>query len=126
MNRRAFLKTGAGVSASAVLAGLPRVVRNAAAAGADSATWRAFEVITRAEIINPSAVSRTWLPMPLMPDTDYKRSLGYAWTGNTAATRIFRDEKYGAGIFYAEWPAGEAAPVVALVTRFATRGRAGN
>jgi transglutaminase-like putative cysteine protease len=124
MNRRAFLKTGVGVSASAVLARIPGLVRSASAAGSDSAKWRAFEVITRAEIINSSGVSRAWLPMPLMPDTDYHKGLGHTWTGNTAATRIFRDEKYGAGIFYAEWPAGEAAPVVELVTRFATRDRA--
>ncbi len=126
MNRRAFLRTGVGVSASAVLASLPGAMRSAAEAGSDTAKWRAFEVTTRAEIINPSGGSRTWLPMPLMPDTDYHKSLGYTWTGNAAATRIFRDEKYGTAIFYAEWPADEKTPSVELVTRFATRDRAVN
>ncbi len=125
MNRRAFLKTGVGVSASALLGGLPRAARNAAA-GTDSAKWRRFEVTTHAEIVDAAGVSRVWLPMPLMPDTDYHKSLGYTWSGNAAATRIYRDEKYGAGIFYAEWPAGEKNPSLDLVTRFATRDRAVN
>jgi transglutaminase-like putative cysteine protease len=37
---------------------------------------------------------------------------------------VVRDDKYGAGIFYAEWAAGEAAPVGELTMRFATRDRA--
>src|SRR5262249_11161026 len=44
--------------------------------------------------------------------------------GNAAVTRVVRDEKYGAGIFYAEWPAGETAPALEIVTRFTTRDRA--
>jgi transglutaminase-like putative cysteine protease len=36
---------------------------------------------------------------------------------------VVRDEKYGAGIFYAEWPASETAPEVEVTTRFATRDR---
>jgi len=123
MDRRAFLKTGVGVSAAAVLESLPDM-RSAGAAGSDAARWRAFEVTTRAEIISPSGVSRAWLPMPLMPDTDYHKSLGHTWTGNAAATRIYRDEKYGAAIFYAEWGADEKNPSVELVTRFTTRDRA--
>jgi transglutaminase-like putative cysteine protease len=125
MDRRGFLKTGVGVSAAALLESLPEM-RSAGAAGPDAARWRTFEVTTRAEIISPSGVSRAWLPMPLMPDTDYHKSLGYAWTGNAAATRIYRDEKYGAAIFYAEWAADEKNPSVELVTRFTTRDRAVN
>ncbi len=39
-------------------------------------------------------------------------------------TRVYRDEKYGAGLLYAEWPASETAPVVEVVSRFSTRDRA--
>ena len=62
--------------------------------------------------------------MSPMPDTDYQKIMGQSWTGNAATMRVYRDEKYGAGMFYAEWPATESAPVVELVTRFATRDRA--
>lgn len=124
MKRRELLKAGLSVSASAVVAGLARPLRALAASSADGTRWRTFEVTTRAEIVNPAGAARAWLPLPLMPDTDYQKSLGHTWAGNAAGTRIFRDEKYGAGIFYAEWAAGEAAPAIEVTTRFATRDRA--
>ena len=120
MDRRTFLKAGATTLAAAGLA-RPFVV-DAEANG--DARWRTFEVTTRLEVVQPSGVTRGWVPLPLMPDTDYQRSLGLSWTGNAAVTRVVRDEKYGAGIFYAEWPASETAPTIELTTRFAARDRA--
>src|SRR5213592_932139 len=122
MDRRVFLTTG---TASAVVAGLARPLRVfGGAASPGVATWRAFEVTTRAEIVNPTGVTRVWLPLPLMPDTDYHKNQGQSWTGNATATRIHREPKYGAASFYAEWPASEPSPVVEVTTRFATRDRA--
>jgi len=121
MDRRTFLKTGATTLATASLA------RPLTAIGAETSggtKWRTFEVRSRLEIIQPSGATRGWVPLPLMPDTDYQKSLGQSWTGNASVMRVFRDEKYGTGIFYAEWPAGEAAPAVEVTTRFATRDRA--
>ena len=110
MDRRTFLRTGIGVSTAAA-AGLRLPLSAIAAEPSGEAKWRTFEVTTKVEVIKPSGVTRAWVPMPLMPDTDYQKSLGQSWTGNAANMRVYRDEKYGAGIFYAEWPAGEAAPV---------------
>jgi transglutaminase-like putative cysteine protease len=121
MNRRAFLRNGIGVGAVA-LGGLTRASRGAAS-GADGAKWRAFEVVTRAEVANPTGPTRVWLPLPLQPDTDYHKSLGQTWTGNAAVARVYREEKYGAPIFYAEWPATEKAPAIEVTSRFATRDR---
>lgn len=125
MDRRAFLKTGLSVSATAVLGGLPKsMLRTAEAAGADGAKWRTFEVTTRLEVLNPAGSVRAWVPLPLTADTDYHKTLGNTWTGNATAGRIVTDEKYGAGIFHAEWAAGEKAPVVEVTSRFTTRDRA--
>lgn len=121
MDRRTFLKSGAVAVAAA---GITRPLGAIAAEPSGQAKWRTFEVTTKVEVIKPSGVTRAWVPMPLMPDTDYQKSLGQSWTGNAANMRVYRDEKYGTGIFYAEWPAGEAAPVAEVVTRFATRDRA--
>lgn len=121
MNRRAFLKTGIGAGAAAV--GGMSLSDRVAAAGSEGAKWRAFEVVTRAEVANPTGPTRVWLPLPLQPDTDYHKSLGQTWTGNAAVSRVYRDERYGAAIFYAEWPATEKAPVVEVTSRFATRPR---
>jgi len=109
------------------IAGVDSAVRRRAAIAAEPsgrAKWRTFEVTTKVEVIKPSGVTRAWVPMPLMPDTDYQKSLGQSWAGNAANMCVYRDEKYGAGIFYAEWPAGEAAPVTEVTTRFATQARA--
>ena len=123
MERRVFLKT-IGASAAALAAGLHRSGRVAEAAAA-APGWRTFEVTTRVEVAAPKGVTKVWLPLPLMGDTDYQRRLGdETWTGNMAAARIYRDEKYDAGILYAEWPAGETAPVIEVVSRVATRDRA--
>ena len=121
MDRRAFLRTAA---ASGIATAFVRPMQALGAPGPDTAPWRAFEVTALAEIVSPTGVARAWLPLPLMPDTDYHRTLGQAWTGNAATTRIYRDPVYGAAIFYAEWPAGESSPVVEVRSRFATRDRA--
>jgi transglutaminase-like putative cysteine protease len=123
MERRGFLKSGIAMAAGATMGGWSRPGGIARAAQPDESRWRAFEVVTRAELANPAGPSRVWLPLPLQVDTDYQKSLGQAWTGNAAVARVYRDEKYGAGILYAEWPAGESAPAVEVTTRFATRDR---
>ena len=122
MNRREFLKNGAAVTAAVAMGGLPRI-GGAASSGSDGAKWRTFEVVTRVDVAGPTGPTRVWLPMPLAADTDYQKSLGHSWTGNAAVARIYRDDKYGANIFYAERPAGESAPVAEVTTRFAARDR---
>ncbi len=124
MDRRQFLGTGVGASAALALGGLgwPDAARGAA--GQDTAKWRAFEVTARVEIASPAGVARAWVPLPLTADTDYQKGLGQTWTGNATVMRVYRDEKYNAGILYAEWPETEKAPVVEVTTRHATRDRA--
>jgi transglutaminase-like putative cysteine protease len=121
MKRREFLRNGAVVAGAAAVGALPRIGR--ASSGADGPRWRTFEVVTHVEVSKPSGVTRVWIPMPLAVDTDYQKGLGHSWTGNGAVARMYRDDKYGAAIFYAEWPAGESAPVVEVTSRFAARDR---
>jgi len=125
MDRRGFLRTGVGLSATAFLSTAPRL-RRASAANGTTAPWRSFEVVTRAEIGDASGITRVWLPVGLTTDTDYFRNLGQTWKGNAETMRVIREEKYGAGIFYAEWPKGASAPVVEVTSRFAARDRAVN
>ena len=124
MDRRHFLGTGIGAGASLALGGLARPTAARGAAAKDATKWRTFEVTTRVEIASPSGVTRAWVPLPLTVDTDYQRSLGQSAAGNAKVTRVYRDAKYDAAIFYAEWPAGEKAPVAEVTTRHATRDRA--
>jgi transglutaminase-like putative cysteine protease len=119
MKRRTFLKQGVG--AGLLLGGLPHIARWAEA---DEPKWRSFEVVTRLEVVETDGTTRAWVPVPLMVDTDYFRRQGAdSWKGNTASARLYRDEKYDAGFVYAEWVAGEKAPVIEVTSRFATRDR---
>jgi len=122
MKRRAFL-TSIGVPAAGVIIGVPSFARSVAAAPTP-AGWRTFEVVSRVEIVDPKGTPRAWLPLPLMTDTDYFKRVGDDWKGNARVARIIRDDRYDAGMLYAEWREGEAAPVVELTSRFATRDRA--
>ena len=115
---------GIGLTAATAVSRLAWPERAATAAGEDAPGWRTYEVVMHAEVLDPAGPSRVWLPMPLTPDTDYHRSLGHAWTGNPARTRVYNETKYGAGIFCAEWPSGERAPIVDVTYRFATHDRA--
>lgn len=120
MNRRDFLQAAAGALPAA---GLLSVFPSRALAGGASAAanWRVFEVSTRVEVQKPAGVTRVWLP--LAEDTDYQKSLGNTWTAEGGKAALARDTKYGAGMVTAEFADG-AAPVLVLVSRFATRDRA--
>ena len=101
MERRAFLKS-VGVSTAAALVGVPARSRTAAAAETASG-WRTFEVTTKVEVVNPSGVTRVWLPLPLAAETDYHKALGNNWKGNAAVMRNHSEEKYGATLLFVEW-----------------------
>ena len=123
MERRTFLRSSLGASAVVALGIAPRHAR---AAEAPTATnpWRRFEAVTRVEVANPTGVTRAWVPIPLLSDTDYFKRGGDTWTGNATVARVAKDPKYDVGLVYAEWPVGEKAPVLEVTSRFATRDRA--
>jgi transglutaminase-like putative cysteine protease len=116
MDRRAFIRTSAALSAAAALPGGLAAARAVAGPG----RWRNFEVTTRVDVLNPAGVTRVWLPTPLTPDTPYQRALGNDWSAQGGNVSFSSDPKYGAGIVSAEWSAGQK-PVITLTSRFATR-----
>ena len=119
MDRRTFLKTGGALS-SAMLAGVSRV---SAAQGGEGAPWRAFEVVTRVQVLDAEGATRVWLPAPLTRDTEYLKNLGNEWTIEGGTIDYVVDPKYAAGIVAAGFPASAQNPVVRLTSRFATRDR---
>jgi hypothetical protein len=88
MKRRAFLQAGMGASAGVALGLGPHLLRSAAANTA--ASWRKFEVVTKIEVANPTGVTRAWVPVPLLTDTDSFKRQGDTWTGNAAAPRVVK------------------------------------
>jgi transglutaminase-like putative cysteine protease len=115
MDRRVFLQASTAATAAAVLPW-----RQAQA----STAWRGFELVTRVEVLNPRGVARAWVPLPMADATDWQQTIGNSWTGNAQQARIVSDGKYGVAMLYAQWHAGEPAPVVEVTSRFMTRDRA--
>lgn len=124
MDRRHFIKTATLFTASA-LAG-SRLARAAESGFAPSPVhgWRVFEVTLRAELAKAESATRVWLPLPSADEPAWIKTMGNLWQGNAADVQLHRDPAYGALMLVASWEAGEAAPVVEVTSRFATRDRA--
>jgi transglutaminase-like putative cysteine protease len=118
MDRRAFLRSGVAATTALASGRIARSLDRPATPG-----WRAFEVVMRVDLSNPSGRSRVWLPMPLVPDTDYHRNLGRSLGGNPSKAEVQTEPIYGSEIYCAEWEAGEEAPTAEVRVRFATRNR---
>jgi transglutaminase-like putative cysteine protease len=90
---------------------------------ANNAKWRTFEVTTRVEVADPVGAVRAWVPVPLMSNTDYFKREPDSWTGNFKSARTVQYDRHGTGMVFAEWAAGEKAPVLEVKSRFTTRDR---
>jgi len=124
MDRRQFLYA----STAAALGGALSTPLAAAPAGTlepppFDAAWRTFEVVTDVEIWPQDVPAKVWLPLPLYGDTTWQRALDVRWTGNAAATGIYRDPRYGAPAFYAQFDDRAGAPKLQVTQRIATRNR---
>ena len=123
MDRRRFIHASAlaGLSAS-----LPGALR-AAPAGFDpspASGWRTYEVVTRVTPVASDQAVTVWIPLPSLNNDDWIRTLGNEWSGNAARAGVAEDTVYGARMLVAQWSAGQAAPEIEVVSRFATRDRA--
>ncbi|MGB8856988.1 MAG: transglutaminase-like domain-containing protein [Burkholderiales bacterium] len=118
MKRRDFL-----VTASLAPAGLllPRHVLADMPIRADR-PWRIFETTTRVEVLKPVGATKVWLPMPMINDTDYQKTLGSQWSSEGGKIQTVNIPIQNAGIVAAEWADG-AKPMMELKSRFATRDR---
>jgi len=126
MNRRTFLRVAAlpAVVAAARATGVPSVARAQQKEFTPRpGTWRTFEITTRVEVLEPTGVSRAWLPIPSVK-SEYQKPLGDQWSGNAKVLKASTDGSYGAGMLYAEFARDEPAPVVELTSRFQTQDRA--
>ena len=117
MDRRAFLKMSGAAAAAGSLPWNPVFADT-------TGEWRTYEVTTTVTILKPRGVSRAWVPLPILGETEWQKSIGNDWSGNAAKAQIHSDGKYGAAILVAEWRDGESAPLIEVISRFMTRDRA--
>ncbi len=124
MDRRDFIKT-ATLFAATTLGGT-RLASAAESSFKPSPAngWRVFEVTTRAELPKADSATRVWLPLPSVEEASWIKPMGNLWQGNAANVQLAKDPNYGALMLAASWEAGEAAAVIEVTSRFATRDRA--
>jgi len=125
MDRRHFIKTAL-LTVGTLSGWRPAMAVDSPFTPSPANGWRVFEVTTRAELATTDSATRVWLPLPSVDDPAWMRTMGNLWQGNAATVQVLRDPTYGAQMLAASWPAGAAAPVVEVTSRFATRDRAVN
>jgi transglutaminase-like putative cysteine protease len=115
MHRRDFLRSAAGAAAGLAL---PRRLRAQASPAGD---WRTFQVVTRVEVLDPSGVTRVWVPTALATETPYQRTLGNEFAAEGGTARLVAPAGADAlGMVSAEFPAG-VKPVLVVTSRVSTR-----
>ncbi len=124
MDRREFLSfSGVATLAAAASDFTVQAVGAELSAPPSDAPWRTFEVVTDVEIWPQDVPAKLWLPLSQYRDTEYQRTLDVSWAGNQAKAGIYRDPKYGAPAFFAQWDDRSAAPKLQVVNLVTTRNR---
>jgi transglutaminase-like putative cysteine protease len=119
LDRRTILTGGLALTLGAMA---PRESRAQATFAPKPAGWRRFEITTRLEIASPGGATQAWVPLPSVNERDWFQSNGNLWRANGTAT-LHRDPSYAAELLHVEWPSGESAPVVEVVSSIAARDR---
>src|SRR5258708_21156229 len=124
MDRREFLNLS---GAAALAAAVPEFTTKASVAELSApsadAPWRTFEVVTDVTIWPRDIPAKLWLPLPQYRDTEYQRTRDIRWAGIPAKTGIYRDPKYGAPAFFAQWDDPSAAAKLQVTILITTRNR---
>jgi transglutaminase-like putative cysteine protease len=121
IERRDFLKASVAIS---ILSVVTRSSRAEATFAPQPGAWRRFELRTRVELAQPDGAAQAWIPVPSLNETDWFRSEGSEWSANAQFIQLVQEPKYGSQMLHVQWSTDEAAPVVEVVSKIATRDRA--
>ncbi len=116
MNRRDFLRSTGMVSAAVAFPGAGRLF----AGGAEADAWRTFEVTTIVQILNPTGVTRIWLPAALLSPTPFQKTLANEFKAEGGTARMVESKDDSLGIVAAVFPVG-AKPVLSVTSRVLTK-----
>jgi hypothetical protein len=116
VNRRDFLHTAGLVSASIAF---PKAA-TPLATDSKPTNWRSFEITTRVEILQPSGITRMWLPTALLGETPFQKTLANTFNAEGGTAKIIESKPDSLGVITAEFPDG-VRPVLTATSRIATR-----
>jgi transglutaminase-like putative cysteine protease len=116
MNRRDFLRSTSIVSAAAIFPNTGRLF----ASGVAPDAWRTFEVTTTVQVLNPSGVTRIWLPAALVNPTPFQKTLSNESKAEGGIAKMVESRTDSLGIIAAEFPAG-VKPTLSVTSRVTTK-----
>jgi transglutaminase-like putative cysteine protease len=87
---------------------------------AAASRWRTYEVTTSVKVLQPSGLTRIWLPQPLVEETSFQRTLSSAVQCDGGRTSFHEDRRAGMKMLVAEFPAGKPAALT-TTQRVSTR-----
>ncbi len=122
MYRRDFIRSAGIVTAGLAWPGS----RSSLAETSPSTPWRTFETVTRAEVLDPSGITRVWVPAPLAVDTPYQKAVRTTFNAEGGMANLFADKGLDSvAMVAAQFPAG-VRPVLTVTSRVSTRDYAVN
>ena len=116
MDRRDFLRSAGIVSAAVAFPETGRLF----APGAAPDAWRTFEVTTSVQVLNPSGMTRIWLPAALVNPTPFQKTLANEFKAEGGTAKMLESNVDSLGIIAAEFPAG-VKPILSVTSRIATK-----
>jgi transglutaminase-like putative cysteine protease len=116
MKRRDFLRSAGIVSAGLAFPGTKYLFAKQGA----SAGWRTFELTTDIEVLQPSGLTRVWVPSTLITPTPFERTLSTTYHAEGGKAKFYKYPADSLGIVAAEFPAG-VRPVLTVKSRVETR-----
>jgi transglutaminase-like putative cysteine protease len=115
MRRRDFLRsTGAVCAGVAFSKALPLLGETL------TPVWRTFDVTTRVEVLKPNGGTHIWLPVALIRETPFQKTLANRFTPQGGTLKLSQSRQDSLGIVTGTYPAG-ASPVLTLTSRVALR-----
>jgi transglutaminase-like putative cysteine protease len=116
MKRRDFLRSAGAVSAALAFPKTGRLLAQEAAPD----VWRTFEVTTSVQVLNPSGMTRIWLPAALVNPTPFQKTLANDFKAEDGTATLVESRADALGIIAAEFPAG-VKPILTVTSRIATK-----
>jgi len=117
MDRRHFLRSAGIATAGLVWPG----TRTSYAEAFPATRWRTFEIVTRAEVLDPSGPTRLWIPAPLTAPTPYQKAIATTFKAEGGTAKLVPDSSLDSvAVVAAEFPAG-VKPVLTVTSRASTR-----
>lgn len=118
MSRRSFVKAGLGASGLSLAGPLPLVH-----AASGNETWAQYEITTNINIETGGKATQAWVPLPLIKDTDYFKTVSIRPEAEGAKITVTATASSQARMVHAVWPDPTPEAKLTVVTVISTRER---